>query len=184
MKIHQGFLNSFSMFNIIVANNTHRIFEVAKVWKIQFKNKNTRLYKFHFQIWSIIFRCQGILSKQKFPTIKSVSLTGEGRGMGVGQSMVVTIQNYHFFWRSSILHQKMKKGRDKGDQNEWQGYFGPLCQTLLLFNRVRYRVFIKNCVFSLCIATHPSPTYLCKGVSKLSRQCECTVIPIGWPIFG
>ena len=137
MKIHQGFLNSFSMFNIIVANNTHRIFEVAKVWKIQFKNKNTKVYKFHFQIWSIIFPCQGILSKQKFPTIK----TG-------------------------------------------QGYFGPLCQTLLLFNRVWYRVFIKNCVFSLCIATHPSPTYLCKGFSKLSRQCECTVIPIGWPIFG
>ena len=48
---------------------------------------------------------------------------------------------------------------------------------------IRYRVFRKNCVFSQFTATPPSPTYCCKRPLKFSTQCECTVVPIGWPFF-
>ena len=37
-------------------------------------------------------------------------------------------------------------------------------------------------VLVLSTATHPSATYNCKRISKLSTHSECTVTPIGWPI--
>ena len=43
-----------------------------------------------------------------------------------------------------------------------------------------YRVFRKKFVFSQFTATPPSPSSLYKRPSKLTTQCECTVISIGW----
>ena len=54
------------------------------------------MQKFHFQICSIIFPYQGILSKKK--SNKKVVLWPQMVGGGIGHFVVGTTQKYHFFY--------------------------------------------------------------------------------------
>ena len=62
---------------------------------------------------------------------------------------------------------------------------GPHQRVLIVFNCFFLYIYWSTGIsekivfFSQFTATHPSPTSL-QVFSKLSTQCECIVIPIGW----